>query len=239
MYRVHHHCMRIVSQEIYVHKQVRTVSKLVVHGPEPERVRARLDVLMVVQCRRRSSLQEAVCDEVGDKYEHREDLDAEEREGAGVGARNVARVEAGRGIGMLDDAEAEEAGTKEGEAEDKSDEAADDSDDDAGVEDIVGVDADGYDVRDGVLEGALLGLELCEGVNAGGEGNGTPRTEGSFSAAGRAWKVVAVIVCGLVVRVVCLRRRGRALDWRGLCRQAMTYQRSVDTHDGVYSGSIL
>ena len=100
---------------------------------------------------------------------------------------------------------------KEGEAEDKGDEAADDSDDDTGVEDIVGVDADGYDGRDGVLEGALLGLELCEGINVGEEGDEIPRTEGSSRAAERALEIVADIVCGLVARVACLRRRGRAL----------------------------
>ena len=45
MHRVRHHCMQIVSQEIYVHKWVHTVAELVVHGREPERVLARLDLL--------------------------------------------------------------------------------------------------------------------------------------------------------------------------------------------------
>ena len=105
---------------------------------------------MVAQCRRRSSLREAVCDEAGEKYERAEDLDAEEREDECASAGSMARMEGSRGIGTLCDAEAEEEGTKEGEAEDKDKYLADDSDVNAGIEDVVGVDADGYDGRDGV-----------------------------------------------------------------------------------------
>ena len=189
---------------------------------------------MVAQCRRRSSLQEAVCDEVGENHERVEGLDGEERENEGVGARNVARVEPWRGMGTLDDAEAEEESTKEGEAEDKGDEAADDSDDDAGVEAIVGVDVGGYDGRNCVLEGALHGVELWEGCRWM-RYPGPREVPGLLDERGGSWRTLFVCLSC----VVCLRRRGRALGWRGLCRQAMTHQRSVGTRDGVYSGSTL
>ena len=45
MHRVRHHCMQILSQEIYVHKRVRTVAELVVYGCEPERILVCSDLL--------------------------------------------------------------------------------------------------------------------------------------------------------------------------------------------------
>ena len=64
---------------------------------------------------------------------------------------------------------------------------------------------DGDDGRDSVLEVTLLGVGLYEGVDAGRGRDNTPRT-GKCDGAERGWEVLADIVSGLVVLVVCLRR---------------------------------
>ena len=147
-------------------------------------------------------------------------------------------MEAGRGIETLDDGEAEEEGTKKGEARDKRHDAADDSDDDAGVEDVIGVDTDGYDGRGSVLRARFWESDSVRALMPV-EREIIPHAQASRRVARPAWEVVPDIVRELVARVVCLRRRGLALGWRGLCRQAMTHQQSVGTRGGIYSGSTL
>ena len=61
----------------------------------------------------------------------------------------------------LDDAEAEEEGTKKGEERNKRHDAADDSDDDGGLEDVVSVDVDGDNSGDGILRARFWGLNFA------------------------------------------------------------------------------
>ena len=66
---------------------------------------------------------------------------------------------------------------------------------------------DGDDGRDGVLEGALLGVRLCEGIDAGKGRDDAPCAE----KCEQAWEVVADIVRGLVMlSASCTRDRADA-----------------------------